>query len=53
MKKLNKSHKKSQPMKKQMAFCASEKHELKIKKIMKKNKFSSMSEAIRACIEAF
>ena len=41
------------PMNKQMAFMLDEKLELKIKRIMKKLKLKSLSETIRACIEAY
>lgn len=39
------------PMKKQLAFCVSDKIEAKLKKMMKKLKLKSLSETIRFCIE--
>lgn len=39
------------PMKKQLAFCVSKKLEDKLKKLMKKLKFDSISETIRHCVE--
>ncbi len=41
------------PMKKQLAFCVSDKMEVKLKKLTKKLKLKSLSETIRTCIEEF
>lgn len=45
--------KKILPLTKQIAFCASEKMEVKLKKLMKKLKLKSISETIRYCIDEF
>lgn len=40
-------------MKKQLAVCVNEKIEIKLKKLVKKLKLRSISEAIRTCIETY
>lgn len=46
-----KSKKESLILSKSMTFCVNDKLEIKLKRLMKKLKLKSMSEAIRYCIE--